>query len=562
MERTASHIRLLSCALLLGLAACGGGGGGSDSGPPTNPPPPPPPPPTGLDVQYLVSAAASFMLGCDRENIGGTAYINSEVEPYLAVNPLDHDTMVGVWQQDRWSNGSSRSVMSGTSLDGGRTWTRRPIPFSRCGGGTFINGGDYARISNPWVSYAPDGTVHAIGLASNGVLFTAGSANAIVASRSLDDGLTWSNPIALIRDGGGFFNDKDAITADPIDADLVYAVWDRLVAGDNGGPAYFARSLDGGANWEPARPIYDPGPTSQTISNVVVVLPTGTLVDMFVQIDFAGGTSSARIAVVRSFDKGVTWSAPITVSDLRSVGTSDPQTGNPVRDASIIPQIAVAPNGDLHVVWQDSRFSAGARDAIAIAHSIDDGATWTAPARVSANIDVAAFDPAVHVRDDGVIGVTYYDFRSDTNAATLLTDYWLARSADGGATWTESRVSEPFDLSIAPLTTSTTPGGYFLGDYQGLTSRDNVFLPFFTKANNGDTDNRTDIFSAPAVSATTSAVRAVRAARSMSMLRMTPAATSRISDNLQRARRERLPMADSSAHGASASGSQRHPPVR
>ena len=55
-----------------------------------------------------------------------------------------------------------------------------------------------------------------------------------------------------------------------------------------------ARSTDGGATWEGARPIYDPGPRSQTIGNVVAVLPNGTVVDLFTQIDY--GRSTCRRA--------------------------------------------------------------------------------------------------------------------------------------------------------------------------------------------------------------------------------------------------------------------------
>jgi len=452
MKGFAHWVRFACCTLPLGLAACGGGSkepitlsvpvaaslprtvSAAASAP------------AAIDPQTKVSAASPFTNGCDRENIGGTLFINAEVEPFLAIHPADPQRRVGVWQQDRWSNGSSRGVMSATSFDGGQTWTRRPIPFSRCGGGTAANGGDFGRVSNPWVAYGANGVVHAVGLASSGAIFQNGSDNAIVASRSLDDGLTWSNPIALIRDGKGFFNDKDAIIADPENPDLVYAVWDRLVAGDNGGPTYFARSIDSGASWEPAKPIHDPGPRSQTISNVTVVTRSGALVVMFVQIDYDLG-NRARVAVVRSFDKGTSWTAPVFIADLLSVGTRDPNTNQPVRDQSIIPMVSAAPNGAVYVVWQDSRFDGGARDAIVISRSLDDGANWTPPARVSTAAGVAAFDPAVHVRADGAIGVTYYDFRSDGAAATLLTDAWLARSSDGGRSWTESRIAEPFAIS-------------------------------------------------------------------------------------------------------------------
>ena len=92
------------------------------------------------------------------------------------------------------------------------------------------------------------------------------------------------------------------------------------------------------------------------------------------------------------------------------------------------------------------------------------------------------------MRADGTIGVTYYDLRSDTSdAATLLTDYWLARSVDG-VSWTETRVAGPFDLATAPQA-----GGYFLGDYMGLGSSGTTFLAFYTRTT-GTLDNRTDVF--------------------------------------------------------------------
>ena len=53
--------------------------------------------------------------------------------------------------------------------------------------------------------------------------------NALAVSKSEDGGLSWSEPILIIEDfDPAFLNDKELLTADPTNADLVYAVWDRL----------------------------------------------------------------------------------------------------------------------------------------------------------------------------------------------------------------------------------------------------------------------------------------------------------------------------------------------
>lgn len=432
-----------------------------------------------------MSAASPFAPGCG--GAGGTVFIHSEVEPHLAVNPRDANHLVAVWQQDRWSNGSARGLAGAASLDGGATWTPALAPFSHCSGGAAANGGDFVRASDPWVTFAPDGTAYQMGLVTTGGSFAAGSVNAMTVSRSADGGRSWSNPVALITDTAPFFNDKNTITADPYDARFVYAAWDRLRQGVNG-PTWFARTTDGGASWEPARMIHDPGADSQTIGNLVRVLPGGVLVNLFTQLDGTeGAPATASLRVIRSSDRGATWSAASIVSSHRPLGARDPTTGQVIRDGSVLAQMAAGADGTLHVVWQDGRFT-GQRDAIAYARSSDAGLTWTAPVRVNSDPSVAAFTPQVHVADDGTVGVAFYDLRSDTaDALTLPTDYWLARSRDGVA-WTETRISGPFDLMLAP-----NAGGLFLGDYMGLASAGGTFLSLHARTT-GNVANRTDIF--------------------------------------------------------------------
>lgn len=462
---------LLPVALL--LCACSGGGGGGSTAPP--PPPTPVTPAAGA-----VTGTSGFAGNCGGG--GGTVYVNAEVEPHFAVNPLNPDHWVGAWQQDRWSNGSARGVRTAVTFDAGATWTLGSPAFSTCAGG------EYLRATDPWVTFAPNGTVYVTGLGTSGGTFTEGSSNAIMVSRSTDGGRTWLAPVTLIKDGLGFFNDKQTITADPTDARFVYATWDRLQNGA-GGPSFFSRTTDGGVTWEPARAIHDPGPAAQTIGNVIRVLPNGTLVDLFMQLDGPEDAPlSSMLRVVRSADRGVTWSAPVNLFSQQLLGVRDPATGTLIRDGGIVPQMAVGADGSLHVTWQDARFT-GARDAIAYTRSTDGGLTWSAPVRVNGSAAVPAFTPQVHVRADGTVGVTYFDLRSDTaDAATLLTDHWLARSTDG-VNWQETRVTAAFNLNTAPQAS----GQYFIGDYMGLASVGDAFIPFYARTT-GDLTNRTDVF--------------------------------------------------------------------
>jgi hypothetical protein len=451
-----------------------------------------------------ISRASPFSATCGGPTAGGTVYVNAEVEPWVSANPKDDDNLVAVWQQDRWSNGGAQGNLTGVSFDRGRSWRLpTPPPFSRCAGG------EYDRATDPWVSFGGDGSAHQIALA----ISADQTISAILVSTSRDGGRSWGPITTLQRDTtASLFNDKESITADPRNGRFVYAVWDRLQVQNPADPAspfsgdtLFARSTDGGRTWEPTRTILDFPDNSrqQTLGNQIVVLSDGTIVNVFNLID----RGLPLVAVQRSTDHGVTWSAPIIVDVLFSSATQgqgviDPRDGAPIRTGDLLVEAAADPrrrSDTLHIVWQDIRFTLAAplpyfNDQIVIASSHDGGLTWTDPKRVSSNKLTQAFTGSVDVDEDGKIGVTYYDFTADTPASpTLDTDHWFTSSRDGGATYSaRTRLTQSsFDMRTAPFAR-----GFFVGDYVGLTSGDERFLPVFVAANTGNLANRTDVFAA------------------------------------------------------------------
>ena len=488
-----------------------------------------------VDPLVLISGPTPFT-GCTADATppapGRVNFPNSVVEPWVEISPLSSAIMIAGYQQDRWSDGGARGNVAAVTHDGGVTWSQVVIPgITLCSGGTVANGGDYQRATDPWVTFSPNGDAYFFSLSLD-ITTPPGRAggigkNAMFVSKSIDGGKTWLPPVKVGADvNPRFLNDKNTITADPGDSNFVYAVWDRLQIPNGAvinpenvlglgfkGPAVLARTTDGGQTWEPPRNIYNPGGNNQTIGNQIVVLPDGTLVNVFNEIlNFKNSDKGAKfefnLSLIRSTDKGATWTRgqPIraakmqTLALFRAFGIVDPDTpADGVRTQDLIPQITVdrsvgSPgHGNLYAVWQDARFSGFSHDEIAFSRSTDGGFTWSAPIKINktpTNIAAGnrqAFTPTVRTSADGTIGVTYYDFRNNTpDTATLPTDYFIVHchpsvtvSCTDPAHWTsETQITTAsFDMRTAPVAR-----GFFLGDYMGLAVDGNEFKPVFIRS--------------------------------------------------------------------------------
>jgi photosystem II stability/assembly factor-like uncharacterized protein len=405
-------------------------------------------------------------------------FANTEVEPQIAVNPTNPSNVIGVFQEDRWSDGGAHGLLASVSFNGGNSYINDWAEFSRCSDKPETpEEEDLPRATDPWVSFDAAGRAYQIGLPIiDGSL--AGE-SAVTASYSTNGGVSWSAPVDLTRDDPatdpGVFNDKQSITADPLHAGRAYATWIQgNLPGENisfaklthafsyRGAPMFSRTTDGGQTWSAPRPMTNANVYAQ--GNQIAVLPDGTLVDVMAILFKGAGVqpnlNGVYMAVMRSRDGGLHWSNPTQIGKIRTVAES--ADGQPLRVGDYLPDIAVdRRSGALYVTWADGL--GGPTNQIVLSRSTDGGRHWTAPQAVSHHPAAQSFNHAVTVANDGDLAVLYYDIARNDSAPGIPTDVYLRHSADGGATWSTPQLVTQFDLANAPVAR-----GLFVGDYMGL----------------------------------------------------------------------------------------------
>lgn len=133
-----------------------------------------------------------------------------------------------------------------------------------------------------------------------------------------------------------------------------------------------ARSTDQGRTWTvqavgvPAKQVYWPE---------VAWSPKGGPQGTFLAAYQAGANQQegeANIFLVRSTDGGQSWTPAVRLDD-----------DNVPLDTQFTPQIDVAPNGRVDVVWYDFRLGNGFAPDVYYTHSSDDGVTWAPNQRVT-----------------------------------------------------------------------------------------------------------------------------------------------------------------------------------
>ena len=453
-----------------------------------------------LSAPVVASSASPFAACTAGETPDGVVYPNTEVEPFVAVNPTNLNNIIGNYQQDRWSDGGSRGLVASRSMDGGLTWAQNWAEFSVCADNPatpYLS--PFNRSTDPWVSFDSAGRAYQISLGIDSVAF---NLSGIEVSTSSDGGASWNLPARLITDNNPVeFNDKESITGDwrpGIGDGKAYATWIR---GDLPGWPRSARrgpsthSPTAACRCSPRRlMVAKRGPRRPPCSTATSThratrsssCPTGPWsissrsssrdLEPNQTISIPSGRRYVRRTVVRR-------GGPIKIASLGTALLTNPDIPNPtvfeetVRAGDYLPDVAVdQATGAMYMVFANDVDGSG-WNHVMLTKSTDGGKNWTVPQRVDVGTpaNTHSFNGTVEVTADGTVAVMYYDFRNNTAAPGLPTDIFLAHSHDGGATWTEQHVQGGFDMENAPNAL-----GWFLGDYQGMAAAGNDLILFYS----------------------------------------------------------------------------------
>ena len=369
-----------------------------------------------------------------------SAYHQTQVEPDTFAFG---STIVSVFQTGRFSDGGSDDVGWATSTNGGSSWTNGFMP------GTTVYAtppGPYARVSDPSIAYDPK---HDVWL---GLSLTVDSKNTVIVNRSVDGGLSWSNPVVVSAPAGSADYDKTWVACDTLSTSpnygSCYATWDDYIHGDT---LMLSRSTDGGKTWAASTVAAAHGLGGQPVAQ-----PNGNVVVPFL-------ADASQIESLVSTDGGKTYAGPYTVSSQTDHGVVDFRT-------EPLPSAETDAKGRVYLVWQDCRFRSGCSANDVVMSTSKNGKKWSKVVRipidpVSSSVDHFIPGIAVDRTTSGSaahLALTYYSYpRANCSVGTCKLDAGYVSSTDAGATWTApTRLLGPIKLAWLP-----DAGGRFVGDY-------------------------------------------------------------------------------------------------
>ena len=298
----------------------------------------------------------------------------------------------------------------------------------------------------------------------------------IVVQKSTNGGVSWNDGVGIGLNLPKQ-QDKEWLAADMSNSSYrhnIYMAWTEFDSYGSANPLdstriLFSRTTDAGQTWSSPVKVSDAGgdciDEDNTVEGAVpAVGPNGEV--------YTAWSGPLGIMLDRSLDGGVTFGQDIFVTSQPG-GWDFPVSG--IYRSNGLPvtacDISNSPyNGHVYVLWADQRNGASNTDVFII-KSTDGGDTWGIPVRVNNdNSNRHQFFPWMTIdQSTGYIYVVFYDRRNTTGDAT---EVWLAKSTDGGNSFSNFRISQ----------SAFTPNQQvFFGDYNGIAAMNGKVYPIWTR---------------------------------------------------------------------------------
>ena len=369
-------------------------------------------------------------------------------EPSVRISRKNPDRVVAAWRDFRTGvNPPLRRIGYSFSSDGGDTWSVSQLTPQIIPGA--------ALSSDPVVAIDTAGNFYIITVSIDDLT----GSGELWLFKSTDEGETFTEVHEMAV--SAFFEDKewaatDLSTTSPF-TNTIYCSWTRFSSNTT---ILLIKSTDEGVTWS------DPVTVSDGSSGVQGSFPAvssdGELYIVW--------RSSGQIRFDKSTDGGVTFGTDLTVSSAPSAW---------------FPHMAVDLSGGpfhnyIYVVWNDER---NGDDDVFLSISSNGGDTWSPAARVN-NDPVSngkvQYWPSIAISELGEIVILFYDTRNTPN--NNIIEAYIARSTDGGATFTNELVS------TEPSTTNIPNQDVRFGDYINIDFVGGNIVPVWTDERAGGYD--------------------------------------------------------------------------
>jgi hypothetical protein len=295
---------------------------------------------------------------------------------------------------------------------------------------------------------------------------------------STNNGTSWSTALQMTSAS----SDKNFAGTDDAPSSAYYGrsycVWSNFAL--SAPPIVFAYTTNGAQSWSSPAQINTPPSGHYSQGCDIICGPTGNVYVCWAAPISSSPYTEDYVGFARSTNGGTSWTVTENAYDMNGIRSSS-YNGWGVRVNSF-PRIGVdktggARNGWIYIVTSEVNRSPAGSDADIVLHrSTDAGVTWSSGIRVNQdalNNGKVQFFPAISVDGQGGVNVVFYDNRNYPSVGDSC-ETFVARSIDGGNTWTEVIASDH-----RWKVKGEGGAGNYMGDYIGITSNSSKVWPFW-----------------------------------------------------------------------------------